>query len=94
METDMERKAIWDRETAAESARVGQDSAPPPSSDTYITPFLPARLCCCLLTLLLLLLLGSAPSLLPLPPSLSWIYCLTSALVVLRSLLCSRITQF
>ena len=80
----MERKAIWDRETAAESARVGQDSAPPPSRDTYITPFLPARLCCCLRTLLLLL---------PLPPSLSWIYCLTSAVVVLRSLLCSRITQ-
>ena len=86
----MERKAIWDRETAAESARVGQDSAPPPSSDTYITPFFPARLCCCRLTLLLLL--GSSPSLLP--PSLSWIYCLTSAMVVLRSLLCSRITQF
>ena len=79
----MERKAIWDRETAAESARVGQDSAPPPSRDTYITPFLPARLCC-LRTLLLL----------SLPPSLSWIYCLTSAVVVLRSLLGSRITQF
>ena len=81
----MERKAIWDRETAAESARVGQDSAPPPSSDTYITPFLPARLCCCLRTRTLLLLLGSSPS--PLPPSLSWIYCLTSPVVVLRSLL-------
>ena len=80
----MERNAIWDRETAAESARVGQDSAPPPSRDTYITPLLPARLCC-LRTLLLPL---------PLPPSLSWIYCLTSAVVVLRSLLCSRITQF
>ena len=45
METVMERKAICERETAAESARDGQDSAPaPPSRETYITPFLPARL--------------------------------------------------
>ena len=45
IDTDMERKAICERETAAESAREGQDSPPPPpSSDTYITPFLPAKL--------------------------------------------------
>ena len=45
IETVMERKAICERETAAESAREGQDSAPaPPSKETYITPFLPLRL--------------------------------------------------
>ena len=45
IDTDMERKAICERDTAAESAREGQDSPPPPPSrDTYITPFLLARL--------------------------------------------------
>ena len=43
MEMVMERKAICDSETAAESAREGQDwtRLEPPSRETYITPFFP-----------------------------------------------------
>jgi hypothetical protein len=42
METDMARKAIWERDTALESAIEGQDSPPPPPSEAkdYIKPYL------------------------------------------------------
>jgi hypothetical protein len=42
METDMARKAIWERDTALESAIEGQDSPPPPPSEAkdYIKLYL------------------------------------------------------